>query len=63
MAHMPNTDATQVHGEGYKILSWNVRGLGHIIDRAKVSALLKSLVADIVFLQETHIENNSRARV
>ena len=37
------------------MVSWNVRGLGHVMKRAKVSHL-KSLSADILFLQETHVK-------
>lgn len=52
-----------MHGCGYKILSWNVRGLGQVIKRAKIFAHLKSLSADIIFLQETHIKHNSKWRL
>lgn len=40
---------------GIKFVSWNVRGLGHVLKRAKVFSHLKSLSAEIVYLQETHI--------
>lgn len=36
-------------------ISWNCRGLGGILKRGKVFSHLKSLSADIIFLQETHI--------
>lgn len=38
------------------LVSWNVRGLGHPVKRGKVFAYLKSLKADILFLQETHVK-------
>ncbi len=43
-------------GGGITFTSWNVRGLGHAIKRAKVFSHLKSLAADVIFLQETHIK-------
>lgn len=46
---------TSPRGGGITFVSWNVRGLGHVLKRAKVFSHLKSLAADIVFLQETHI--------
>lgn len=42
-------------GGGITFTSWNVRGLGHVLKRAKVFSHLKSLSADIIYLQETHI--------
>lgn len=44
-------------------VSWNVRGMGHPIKRGKVFAHLKSLSADIIFLQETHIRANEQLRL
>lgn len=37
------------------LASWNVKGLGYPIKRGKVFNYLKSLKADILFLQDTHI--------
>lgn len=45
------------------MISWNVRGLGNHVKRAKVFAHLKSLFADISFLQETHIRPKDQARL
>lgn len=42
--------------DSLSLVSWNVRGLGHPIKRGKVFVHLKSLKADIVFLQETHVK-------
>ena len=55
--------ATQVHGRGYKLVSWNVRGLGHIMKHAKVFAHLKSLSADIMFLKKTHIKHTAKGKL
>ena len=52
-----------MHGSGYKFVSWNVRGLGHVMKRAKVFAYLKSLSADIMFLQETHIKHTTKGKL
>lgn len=49
--------------EGIKLVSWNVRGLGHSIKRAKVFAHLNSLAADVLFLQETHIRPSEQKRL
>lgn len=46
-----------------KMVSWNVRGLGHAVKRGKVFAHLKSLKADIMFLQETHIIATEQRRL
>lgn len=58
-----NTYVTQVQGRGYKLVSWNVRGHGHIMKRAKVFTHLKSLSADIMFLQETHIKHTAKGKL
>lgn len=45
------------------LVSWNIRGLGHAVKRGKVFAHLKSLKADIMFLQETHIKPTQQRRL
>lgn len=50
-------------GVNITFVSWNVRGMGHPIKRGKVFAHLKSLSADIIFLQETHIRPNEQMRL
>lgn len=45
------------------MVSWNVRGLGHHIKRAKVFTHLKSLSSDIAFIQETHMRPSEQARL
>lgn len=45
------------------LVSWNVRGLGHAVKRGKIFAHLKSLKADIMFLQETHIKPTQQRRL
>lgn len=61
MTHAKNV--AQVHRGGYNFVSWNVKGLGHVIKRAKVFSHLKSLCADIIFLQETHIKHTSKGKL
>lgn len=46
----------QVGGRDLQLISWNVKGLGRAAKRGKVFKHLKSLSADIIFLQETHIK-------
>ena len=48
---------------GVTMASWNVRGMGHPIKRGRVFSHLKSLKADIIFLQETHIGPNCQSRL
>lgn len=48
---------------GVTMVSWNVRGLGHHLKRAKVFAHLKSLSSDLMFLQETHIRPSEQTRL
>lgn len=45
------------------LVSWNVKGLGHAIKREKVFRHLKSLSADVIFLQETHIKTTEQCRL
>lgn len=47
--------------EDITFCSWNVNGINEPVKRGK--AHLKSLQADIIFLQETHLKNNSHARL
>lgn len=56
-------NVAQVHRGGYNFVSWNVKGLGHVIKQAKVFSHLKSLCADIIFLQETHIKHTSKGKL
>uniref|UniRef100_A0A3B3UGA2 exodeoxyribonuclease III n=1 Tax=Poecilia latipinna TaxID=48699 RepID=A0A3B3UGA2_9TELE len=44
-------------------VSWNCRGLGKALKRAKVFSHLKSLSSDIIFLQETHIHPTEQRRL
>lgn len=54
---------SSVGGTNVTFISWNVRGMGHQIKRGKVFAYLKSLSADIIFLQETHIKQTEQRRL
>lgn len=38
-----------------RLISWNVKGMNHPIKRTRIFTHLKSLGADIIFLQETHL--------
>lgn len=51
----------QAHGEGIRLLSWNVRGMNHPVKRRKVFMHLNKLKAEIIFLQETHIKQTAKA--
>lgn len=51
------------NGDVARIVSWNVRGLNHPVKRGKVLAHLKSLKADIIYLQETHIKNTAKQKL
>lgn len=50
-------------GGNITFCSWNVNGINEPIKRGKVLAHLKSLNADIIFLQETHLRNDPHARL
>lgn len=41
-----------------RLVSWNVKGLGNPVKRAKVLARLKHFQPDIIFLQETHAKRS-----
>lgn len=45
----------QMGNRDLQLVSWNVRGLGSVVKRGKVFKHLKSLCADVIFLQETHV--------
>ena len=50
-------------GSHVTFTSWNCRGVGQTLKRGKVFAHLKSLGADIIFLQETHIRPTEQRRL
>lgn len=56
------TNSNNDAGVNITFVSWNLRGMGHLIKKGKVFAHLKSLSADIIFLQETHIIPNGQLR-
>lgn len=41
-----------------RFISWNIKEIQHPIKRNRVFARLKTLGADIMYLQETHLRNN-----
>uniref|UniRef100_A0A8C9XSY8 exodeoxyribonuclease III n=1 Tax=Sander lucioperca TaxID=283035 RepID=A0A8C9XSY8_SANLU len=48
------------HSEGgVNLVSWNVRGMNSPLKRGKVYAHIRTLKADICFLQETHIKKTA----
>lgn len=52
----------RTHEEGaVRLLSWNVRGMNHPLKRRKVYMHLNKLKAEIIFLQETHIKQTTKA--
>lgn len=50
-------------GRTISIVSWNVRGLGHTINREKVFRHEKSFSADIILLQETQMKTSEQRRL
>lgn len=62
---MPISDNTVHSGinDNLTFVSWNVKGMGHVIKRGRVFSHLKSLKSDVVFLQETHIGPNDQRRL
>lgn len=52
-----------VGGRDLQLISWNVKGLGSLVKRGNVFKHLKSLSADIIFLQETHIKTAMQHRL
>lgn len=48
---------------GVSFCSWNVNGVNNQIKRGKVLSHLKSLQADIMFLQETHLSNDTHGKL
>ena len=44
-------------------ISWNVKGLNHLVKRSKIFSHLKSLKPDVILLQETHLNVNSQKRL
>lgn len=39
-------------------LSWNIKGIHNPVKRSRVSAHIKALGSDIIFLQETHLRSS-----
>lgn len=58
-------DDTGKEGKAKDIIfcSWNVNGLNEPVKRSKVLSHLKSLLADIIFLQEAHLKNDSHGKL
>ena len=55
---MTQRGANRLPNGALRFISWNVKGLGNPVKRAKVLAHLKSFQPDIIYLQETHAKRN-----
>lgn len=61
---MPSSSNRKSTGQGnVTMVSWNVKGLGNAVKREKVFGHLKSLSADVIFLQETHIRTTEQRKL
>lgn len=49
-------------GKHVKLFSWNINGSGNPAKRRKIWSYLKTKQADIVFLQETHLNQGEEIR-
>lgn len=56
-------DKSRNGNRGLTLTSWNIRGVNNPVKSGKVLAHLKSLNSDIMFLQETHLKNDSHNRL
>ncbi len=56
-------DSSVNSSSNLSLVSWNVKGLGHVIKRGRVFSHLKTLKPDIIFFQETHIGPNEQRRL
>ena len=55
---MTHKAASRLPNGALRFISWNVKGLGNPVKRAKVLSHLKSFQPDVIFLQETHAKRN-----
>lgn len=60
---MQSNAVTSGNRQGLVFASWNVKGINHPVKRSKVLSHLKSLAADIIFLQETHLKLDSKDKL
>lgn len=60
---MSLSNVNQTDMNAISLVSWNVRGLGHATKQGKALAHLKSLKADIMFLQETHLKSTQQGLI
>lgn len=51
------------NGDVTRIVSWNVRGLNYPVERGKIFTHLKSLNANVIYLQETDIKNSVKDKL
>ncbi len=50
-------------GRELRFMSWNVKGLNHLVKRSRVLAHLRQLKAEVAFLQETHLRSTDQSRL
>lgn len=50
-------------GTSLSFSTWNVKGLNEPVKRGKILSHLKSLLSDIMFLQETHLKRTAHVRL
>lgn len=60
---MQSNAVTSSSRQGLVFASWNVKGINHPVKRSKVLSHLKSLSADIIFMQETHLKFDSKDKL
>ncbi len=50
-------------GRELRFMSWNVKGLNHLVKRSRVLAPLRQLKVEVAFLQETHLRSTDQSRL
>ncbi len=50
-------------GRELRFMSWNVKGLNHLVKRNRVLAHLRQLKVEVAFLQETHLRSTDQSRL
>lgn len=62
MSMQDSTDKEK-KGEGLIFCTWNVNRVNEPVKRGKVLSHLKAIQADVIFLQETHLENDAHNKL
>lgn len=50
-------------GGNVTFCSWNVNGVNESVKRGKVLSHLRQIQADVIFLQETHLKNDTHNKI